>query len=115
MPIDHKYVPNLSRVPDSYKEQIKQVETTIRLEDEESTRNNFNFVSTDYFFRNGYLVMGNDSAKYQKLTPKQIIEWEMRHKNYRDALTNEKSPNLIKLAKLYGAEFPDPIRKSTMK
>ena len=59
--------------------------------------------------------MGNDSSKYQKLTPKQIIEWEMRHKNYREALTQEKSPNLLKLAKLYGAEPPEPIRKSTMK
>ena len=78
-------MPDLSCIPESYDEQIKQVEATIRLEEEESTRTNFNFVAKDYFYRNGYLVMGNDPSKYQKFSPKQIIEWEMRHKNYRDA------------------------------
>lgn len=49
------------------------------------------------------------------MTPKQIIEWEMKHKNYREALNEEKSSNLLKLAKLYEAEFPSPIRKKTIK
>ena len=59
--------------------------------------------------------MGNDPSKYQKLKPKQIIEWEMRHKNYRDALNKEKSPNLLKLAELYNAEYPEPVRKTYIK
>ena len=59
--------------------------------------------------------MGSDQSNYIKFSPKQIIEWDMRHKNYRGALTEERFPNLLKLAKLYGAEVPEPVDPSMIK
>ena len=64
----------------------------------------------DISFRHGYRIAGNDPTNYKKYTPKQIVEWEVKHKQYRNALNKEKAPKLIRLAQLYEVELPADLK-----
>ena len=80
------------------------------MEDELNANKYFDFAAKDGFFRHGYLLTGNDPSKYKKYTPKEIIEWEIRHKKYRNALNQERASMLIKLAQLYDVDLPANLK-----